>query len=61
MDKKTKYGFLAVLIALIGCITLGAIGTTAMAQHFYWIAFVANIIVYGCVIYNILKANDDPE
>ena len=55
MDKSTKFKLLAILMFFVMAITLGGLGTIAVKDHFYWVAFVANIIVYACVIWNLCR------
>ena len=60
MDKfRISKGFALIVIALVAFITLGGLGNIAVQDHFYWVAFAANVVVYGCVIYNLLKHKED--
>ena len=60
MDKfGISKGFALIVIALVAFITLGGLGNIAAQQHFYWLAFVANVVVYGCVIYNLIKKGQE--
>ena len=56
MKKSVLFGLLAILMFFVGCMTLGAIGTAAVDTHFYWLAFVLNIGVYGVAIYGLAVA-----
>ena len=59
MDKKTKYNFFIILVAFLACITLGGLGNIAAQQHFYWLAFVANLGVYAFLVYKIFKKGQE--
>lgn len=59
MTNSTKFNLLAILITFVAFITLGGLGNIAAQQHFYWLAFVANIVVYGYVIYNLFKKGQE--
>lgn len=61
MTQSTKFNLLAVLFAFIGIITLGGLGNIAAQQHFYWLAFVANLGVYAFLVYKIFKKGQEGE
>ena len=55
-----KFRIIAIsVLAFVAFITLGGLGNIAAQQHFYWVAFIANIVVYGCVIYNLIKHKEE--
>ena len=55
MKKSTLYYFALVLVVFVAFITLGGLGNIAAQQHFYWLAFVANIGVYAFIFYELFK------
>lgn len=59
MDRHTKYNLLAVLAFFCAIITLGGLGNIAAQQHFYWLAFVANLGVYAFLVYKIFKKGQE--
>lgn len=59
MSKSTKYNLLAVLLAFVGMITLGAIGNAAVKEPFYWFPFVLNLGVYGDGVYRLFKKGQE--
>ncbi len=59
MDKKIKYGFLAVLVFLCAALTLGGLGNIAAQEHFYWLPFIVNVGVYGSIIWKLYKKGQE--
>lgn len=59
MDNSTKFKLLAILMFFVMAITLGGLGTIAVKDHFYWVAFVANIGVYGTIIWKLFKRGQE--
>jgi len=55
MTRHTKYNLLAVLAFFCAIITLGGLGNIAVQETFYWLPFVVNVGVYGCIIYKLFK------
>lgn len=54
-STKIKFSYFPVLITFIGFLTLGALGKAASDEHIYWIPFVANIFVYGYMLWKNVK------
>ena len=61
MNSSTEFKLLAVAMFFVMAITLGGLGTIAVKVHFYWLAFIANIFVYVCVIWNLYRAAKSEE
>ena len=55
MNKSTKLKLLAILMFFVMAITLGGLGTIAVKDHFYWVAFIANVGVYVAIIHKLFK------
>lgn len=52
---------LGVLTSLVGFATLGALGFRAMSQPFYWIPFIANVVVYVMLVWWLFKDEQKPK
>lgn len=53
--EKLRFSYLPGVITAIGVMTLGALGAAAVKEHIYWIPFVANILVYGGMLWKNIK------
>lgn len=62
MKKSTIYMLLVVVMAFVAAITLGGLIYAAIeTDKFYWLAFVANLVVYFFIFRHLAKAKKASE
>jgi len=61
MKQATIYKISVIVLFFVAMMTLGGLGNAAVKEHFYWIAFAANIVVYGIVIWNLFRGIREEE
>lgn len=61
MKQSVIYKLTLVLVVFLLFITLGGLGNIAAQQHFYWLAFVGNLVIYPLVLWNLWKAIQKEE
>ena len=59
MENQDKKRFLSLGVALAAFLTLGGLGNIAIQEALYWIPFVANVVVYGWLMYKLVKPNKE--
>lgn len=61
MRNSTINIILMIAMVFVAFVTLGGLGNAAVKEPFYWFPFVANVLVYGWIIYRLYKARNGEE